>query len=337
METKDLDAAFKHGTAARPAPAAIERVPVMPFDPALIANTHINLSAVMRRAASLPARRTWKKEYQAAAQLKAITLMDLTTLEGDETPGRIARLCAKAKNPLRLDLARSLGVEALNITTGAVCVYMSDLPEAVAQMKGTGIPVAVVSTAFPHGRMPLEMRVKEVEWCVQNGANEIDIVIDRGLVLQQKWREVYEEVKLFREAAGKAHLKTILSVGQHGEMDNVRKASMCAMMAGSDFIKTSTGKEAKNASLEVSLVMARAIRDFHEETGYMIGYKPAGGISTAKPYLDYMILMKEELGDRWLQPDLFRVGASSALTDIERQLEHFVTGRYSAAHRHGMG
>lgn len=294
-----------------------------------------NKSAIDRRAATLVTRRTVKKQWQAAWLLRAISLMDLTTLGGDDTPGNVLRLCAKARRPVRDDL-----LEALGFTTGlrvaAVCVYHSRVADAVKALQGTGIPVAAVAAGFPHGLSPLSQRIAEIKASVEAGAAEIDIVIDRSHVLRGEWNALYDEVAAFREACGEAHLKAILATGELGTLRNVGRASMVAMMAGADFIKTSTGKEATNATLPVGLVMVRAIREYRDRTGFRVGYKPAGGIRTAKQSLDWLILMKEELGDAWLRPELFRLGASTLLTDIERQLEHFVTGRYSAAHRHPM-
>jgi deoxyribose-phosphate aldolase len=277
-----------------------------------------------------------KKEWQAGWLLRAITLIDLTTLAGDDTPGNVRRLCAKAAHPVRQDLKDALGMGDVPLTTGAVCVYHSLVPTAVEALRGTDIPVAAVSTGFPAGLSPLEERVREIRASVAAGAKEIDIVITRAHVLTGNWQALYDEVKMFREACGDAHMKSILATGELATLGNVARASMVAMMAGSDFIKTSTGKESVNATLPFSLVMTRMIREYFERTGYAVGYKPAGGIRAAKNALEYLYLMKEELGDRWLKPDLFRFGASGLLTDIERQLEHFVTGRYSAAHRHPM-
>jgi deoxyribose-phosphate aldolase len=299
--------------------------------------TAVNLSAVEQRTAGLAKRRTVKKEFQAAWLLKAISCIDLTTLGGDDTAGRVKRLCAKAKKPLRDDLVSALGIESLHLTTGAICVYHEMVATAVRELEGTTIPVAAVSAGFPHGLSPLKQRLQEIKASVEPGAREIDIVITRGHVLTGNWQALYDEVKSMREACGDAHLKSILATGELATLSNVAKASLVAMMAGSDFIKTSTGKESVNANLNVSLVMLRMIRDYHEQTGFKIGYKPAGGISTAKDVMNYQFLMKEELGNEWLQPDLFRIGASSLLADIERQLEHFVTGRYSANNRHAIG
>jgi deoxyribose-phosphate aldolase len=313
------------------------RNPGMPLDLGLIDSIRINRSAVERRAASLGKRRSVKKAWQAAWLLRAVSCIDLTTLAGDDTPGNVLRLCAKAKQPVRQDLLDSMGAGDLNLTTGAVCVYHNLIETAVQALEGTNIPVAAVSTGFPAGQIPLEHKVKQIEDAVALGAKEIDIVISRGLVHTGDWKTLYEEVTAYRKACGESHMKTILATGELATLTNVAKASQVCMMAGADFIKTSTGKESVNATLPVSLVMTRAIRDYHERTGFMIGYKPAGGIRKAKEALVYLILIKEELGDAWLNADLFRFGASSLLADIERQLEHFVTGRYSAGYRHPVG
>jgi deoxyribose-phosphate aldolase len=309
----------------------------MPLELDLVEEVRVNRSAVERRTATLRGRRTVKKEWQAAWLLRAVTLMDLTTLSGDDTPGRVRRLCAKARRPVRADLLEAMGASQLPIRVGAVCVYHRFVPTAVEALEGSGIPVAAVSAGFPAGLSPLAQRLDEIRASVAAGAEEIDIVITRSHVLTEDWRALYDEVRTMRETCGDAHIKTILATGELGTLRNVARASVVCMMAGADFIKTSTGKEPVNATLPVGLVMARAIRDFHERTGHMVGLKPAGGIRTAKDALDWLVLIKEELGDRWLRPDLFRFGASSLLTDIERQLEHFVTGRYSAAYRHPAG
>jgi len=294
-----------------------------------------NTSAIERRAAQLGARRSVKKAHQAAWLLRAVTCIDLTTLSGDDTADRVHRLCAKARDPVRRDLLDAMDMP--NITVGAVCVYHDMIEPAVQALSGTDIPVAAVSTGFPAGLSPLNLRIAEIEASVAAGAREIDIVISRRHVLSQDWQALYDEMRAFRAACGDAHVKAILATGELGSLRNVARASMICMMAGADFIKTSTGKESVNATLPVSLVMIRAIREYHDRTGFMVGYKPAGGISKAKDALVYLSMMKEELGDRWLQPDLFRFGASSLLGDIERQLEHYVTGAYSATHRHAMG
>jgi deoxyribose-phosphate aldolase len=296
----------------------------------------VNRSAVERRAATLPARRTVKQQWQAAWLLHAIRCIDLTTLAGDDTPGNVQRLCAKARRPVRADLLEAMGVEAGDLQVGAVCVYHEMVPVAVEALRGSSIPVAAVSTGFPAGMTPFELRVREIELSVAAGAREIDIVISRRHVLTGNWQALYDEVRAYREACGEAHIKTILATGELGTLQNVLRASLVCMLAGADFIKTSTGKEAVNATLPVCLVMVRAFREYFEHTGHKVGFKPAGGIRTAKQSLDWLALMKEELGDEWMQPYLFRIGASSLLGDIERQLEHYVTGAYSAAFRHPM-
>jgi deoxyribose-phosphate aldolase len=278
-----------------------------------------------------------KKHWQAAWLLRAVACIDLTTLSGDDTPRRVRRLCGKARQPVRQDLLEALGAERLGLTTAAVCVYHELVETAVDALDGSGVPVAAVSAGFPHGLSPFRLRLAEIEASVSVGAREIDIVITRGHVLRGDWQALYEEVSAFREASGEAHLKTILATGELGTLRNVYRASLVCMMAGADFIKTSTGKEKVNATLPVGLVMARAIREYGQRTGYQVGFKPAGGIGRAKQALLWLILMKEELGNAWLDSSLFRFGASSLLGDIERQLEHHVTGRYSAAHRHPLG
>lgn len=323
----------------RPAPQRLEnfrRNEGVPLDVAAFDAVQVNLSGVERRAATLPARRSVKKEYQAAWLVKALTCIDLTTLSGDDTPERVRRLCAKARRPLSDDLVEGLGLTAAPPKVGAVCVYPAMVPAAARALAGSGIPVASVATGFPAGLTPLPQRLAEIRYAVDEGAAEIDIVINRALVFRQDWAALYDEVAAMRETCGPAHLKAILATGDLKTLRNVYKASMVAMQAGADFIKTSTGKEDVNATLPVSLVMLRALRDYGEATGFRIGFKPAGGLKTAKDSMNWLILMKEELGRRWLEPDLFRIGASSLLADIERQLEHFVTGRYSAAYRHAL-
>ena len=312
----------------------IERNPGTPLHLDWVEDIQVNLSAVERRTATIATRRSVKKDWQAAWLLRAITCIDLTTLAGDDTPGNVRRLCAKARQPVRQDILEALGLGDRTITTGAVCVYHMRVPDAVAALQGTNIPVAAVSTGFPAGLSPFEQRIEEIGQSVAAGAREIDIVISREHVLLGKWQALYDEVQQMRAACGEAHMKTILATGELGTLTNVAKASMVCMMAGADFIKTSTGKEPVNAVLPTGLVMARMIREYRERTGHIVGFKPAGGIRTAKQSLEWMTLMKEELGTRWLTPELFRFGASSLLGDIERQLEHHVTGRYSAGHRH---
>jgi deoxyribose-phosphate aldolase len=294
----------------------------------------VNRSAAERRAATIPTRRTVKKEWQAAWLVRAITLMDLTTLSGDDTPGTVRRLCAKARQPLRPDITAALGTS--NPRVAAICVYHRFVSTAVDALAGSGIPVAAVSTGFPAGLSPFEQRLAEIGASTAAGAKEIDVVITRAHVLTGDWPALFDEVRAFRTACGEAHLKVILATGELATLTNVARASMVAMMAGADFIKTSTGKEGVNATMPVSLAMVRQIREYAQRTGFRVGYKPAGGIRSAKQALDYLLLINEELGRPWLEPELFRFGASSLLTDIERQLEMFVTGRYAAAHRHPM-
>ncbi len=308
----------------------------LPYDEKLFLDISVNMSAIERRCATAIKRRAVKKESQVAWLLKAISCIDLTTLSGDDTPGRVRRLCAKAKSPIKRDLVDSLDVEELNLNVGAVCVYHDMITHAKAALAGSEIPIAAVSTGFPAGLTPFKLKVLEIHESVAAGADEIDVVISRKHVLNGDWKKLYDEVKEYKAACGSSHLKTILATGELGTLRNVAKASWVCMMAGADFIKTSTGKESINATLPVTLVMLRAIRDFYEFTGQRIGYKPAGGISKAKDSINYLILVKEELGRNWLTPNLFRFGASSLLADIERQLEFYSTGNYSAFNRHGI-
>jgi deoxyribose-phosphate aldolase len=314
-----------------------QRNPGMDFDPDRFGRIRINRSAVERRAGSIVTRRSIKEAQQSAWLLKAVSCIDLTTLAGDDTAGRVRRLCQKARRPVRQDLLDALGVGDLGLTVAAVCVYHNYIETAVRELEGSGIPVAAVSTGFPAGQIPMRLKLAQIESSVEAGAREIDIVISRSRVLTGDWQGLYDEVRAFRKACGEAHLKTILATGELGTLSNVARASWVCMMAGADFIKTSTGKESVNATLPVSLVMVRAIREYFELTGKRVGYKPAGGIGKAKEAINYLVLMKEELGPRWLSPALFRFGASSLLGDIERQLEHRVTGRYSAGYRHPTG
>ena len=309
------------------------RNPGTPLDLDVLRGIRINRSAVERRAATIPTRRAVKKEWQAAWLLRAITLIDLTTLAGDDTPSNVRRLCAKAREPVRDDILAALGAEQLAIKVAAVCVYHELVGVAVEALQGSGIPVAAVSAGFPAGLNPFPQRLAEIKASVAAGASEIDIVITRAHVLTGDWQALYDEVRAFRDACGDAHLKAILATGELATLTNVARASRVAMMAGADFIKTSTGKESVNATLPFGLVMARQIREFEEETGAKVGFKPAGGIRAAKNAVDWMLLMKEELGDEWLRAKLFRLGASALLTDIERQLEHAATGRYAASYR----
>ena len=293
----------------------------------------VNTSAVERRAQTHVARRTVKKEWQAAWLLRAITCMDLTTLSSDDTDERVRRLCAKARQPIQHELVKRLKIEELNIKVAAVCIYHRFIETARRALEGTDIRVAAVSTGFPAGLSPFEERVAEIRRSVAAGAQEIDTVITRALVLGGKWEALYDEIAEFRQACGSVHMKVILGTGDLLTLRNVARASLVAMMAGADFIKTSTGKEGVNATLPVSLVMTRAIREYAHETGMAVGFKPAGGIRTAKQSLEWLALMKEELGTPWMKAELFRFGASGLLNDIERQLEHHATGRYSADYR----
>lgn len=307
----------------------------MPLDLDWVSTVQANTSAIERRAASLPGRRNVKNDFQAAWLCKAVSLMDLTTLSGDDSVGRVRRLCAKARQPVSQHILDALGMDGL--TTGAVCVYHDMVETAVDALQGTSIPVAAVSTGFPAGLSPFHLRIQEIRDSVAAGAQEIDIVISRRHVLTGNWQALYDEMAEMRAACGDAHVKAILATGELGTLRNVARASLICMMAGADFIKTSTGKEPVNATLPVTLTMIRAIRDYQDRTGIKVGYKPAGGISKAKDAIVYLSMIKDELGDRWLQPDLFRFGASSLLGDIERQLEHHVTGSYSAGWRHAIG
>jgi len=299
-----------------------------------VEEVRVNTSAVERRAQSLVTRRTVKKQWQVAWLLRAISCMDLTTLSGDDTDQRVLRLCAKAKQPVQQSMMKQLGLEDFHLKVAAVCVYHSFVETALHALEGTGINVAAVSTGFPTGLSPLAERVGEIRRSVNAGAQEIDVVITRAHVFSGRWQDLYDEVATFKEACGKAHMKVILGTGDLVTLRNVARASVVAMMAGADFIKTSTGKEAVNATLPVGLVMVRAIREYAAHTGMIVGFKPAGGIRTAKQSLDWLALIKEELGDRWLDAGLFRFGASGMLADIERQLEYYATGRYSADYRH---
>ena len=305
--------------------------PGTPLRTEVFESLRINTPATERRAATLAARRSLKKDHQAAWLLNAVRCIDLTTLAGDDTEDRVARLCAKARQPIAPDLLEAVGVEGLS--TGAVCVYPTMVAAAKRALAGTSIPVASVATGFPAGLMPLDLRLAEIRYAVDQGADEIDIVITRAHVLRAEWGALYDELRAMREACGGAKMKAILATGDLKSLENVARASHVAMQAGSDWIKTSTGKEGVNATLPVSLVMCRAIRDYHAETGHKVGFKPAGGLKTAKDAIAWQVLMAEELGRDWLRPDLFRIGASSLLGDIERQISHHVTGRYAAAHR----
>lgn len=331
QERRDLAAA--RALASVPA-GAIQPNRGVALNPDWIDEVRVNTSAVERRTESLVKRRTVKKEWQAAWLLRAITCTDLTTLAGDDTEERVRRLCAKARQPVQREILQKIGAAELDLKVGAVCVYHLFVETAVRALQGSGIPVAAVSTGFPAGLSPLAERVAEIRRSVEAGAREIDVVITRAHVFGHRWQALYDEIATFKEACGPSHLKVILGTGDLLTLRNVGRASMVAMMAGADFIKTSTGKEAVNATLPVSLVMVRAIREYAQQTGMAVGFKAAGGIRTAKQAMDWLALMKEELGNSWLDSRLFRFGASGMLADIERQLEHWATGRYAADYRH---
>jgi deoxyribose-phosphate aldolase len=306
----------------------------VPLDLDWIDGVRVNTSAVERRTTTLTARRTVKKDWQVAWLLRAITCMDLTTLSGDDTEERVRRLCAKARHPVSNDVRQSLRIQDFPVQVAAVCVYHLFVETARRALEGTNIRVAAVSTGFPTGLNAFEERLAEIRRSVDAGAHEIDVVITRSHVFEGHWQRLYDEIAAFKQACGTAHCKVILGTGDLATLRNVARASWVAMMAGADFIKTSTGKESVNATLPVGLVMARAIREYSERTGMAVGFKPAGGIRTAKQSLEWLTLMKEELGQGWLEPDLFRFGASSMLGDIERQLAFHGSGRYSASYHH---
>src|SRR6202522_3522908 len=271
-----------------------------------VKQARVNTSAVERRAQTHVARRTVKKEWQAAWLLRAITCMDLTTLSGDDTDERVRRLCAKGRHPIQLELEKKLGIEELQIKVAAICVYHTFVETAVRALEGSGIHVAAVSTGFPAGLSPLAERVNEIRRSVEAGAHEIDVVITRAHVFGGHWQALYDEVAAFKQASGHAHMKVILGTGDLLTLRNVGRASVVAMMAGADFIKTSTGKEPANATLPVGLFRVRAIREYAEQTGMSVGFKAAGGLRTAKQSTDWLAMMKEELGLSWTRAELFR-------------------------------
>lgn len=332
-------------TSARPtasaATAAIAeeqgRNPGVRLDLDWVRRVRVNRSAAEHRARTLGRRRSVKAEWQAGWLLRAVALTDLTTLAGDDTPGRVRRLCGKARRPVRADVLEALGVPADTVSAAAACVHPAMTPAARDALKDSPVRVAAVAAGFPSGLSPFGARVEEVREVVAAGAQEVDVVIARDAVLLSDWDRLWREIAAFREACGSAHLKAILATGELGTLAKVSQAALVAMMAGADFVKTSTGKEAVNATLPVGLVMARAVRDYFRATGHRVGLKAAGGLRTARDALAWMILVKEELGDAWLVPSLFRIGASTLLADVERQLEHHATGRYSAFHRHALG
>ncbi len=273
---------------------------------------------VEERAAAL-GKRSIKKATKVAGLKLAISMMDLTTLEGKDTPGKVLMMCQKARWPHEAEGTPSCA---------AVCVYPNLVPVAKKALEGSTVKVASVATAFPSGQSPLDVKLDDVRRAVDFGADEIDMVIDRGALLTGDFGKVYDEIVATKEACGPAHLKVILETGEIGTYDNVRKASQIAMLAGADFIKTSTGKIQPAATPPVTLVMLEAIRDFFYKTGKRIGMKPAGGIRTAKQALHYLVMVKETLGDAWLTPDMFRFGASTLLNDVLMQLEKERTGAY---------
>jgi deoxyribose-phosphate aldolase len=316
--------------------ASEERNLGIPLDIELLNSIQINRSALERRASSLPKRRAVKKDWQVAWMLHAIRCIDLTTLAGDDTPERVKRLAQKAVRPVRTDLLSALELDIDTIHCASVCVYHNMVETVANSVDGTPVGTCAVSTGFPAGHIPHQQKLEQIQASVAAGADEIDIVVSRASVLAGDWQALYDEVKDFRTACGPAHLKTILATGELASLKQVAQASHVCMMAGADFIKTSTGKETTNATLPVGIVMARAIRDYYERTGQKVGFKPAGGISKAKVAVAWLAMMKEELGEEWMRPNLFRIGASSLLGDIERQLEFHLSGHYSAANRHPM-
>jgi deoxyribose-phosphate aldolase len=339
VEHKESRSATRFGPSSGPAFATLAGRPLLPnagipLSLDWVREVRINASAIERRAQSQVARRTVKKEWQAAWLLRAITCMDLTTLSGDDTDERVRRLCAKGRHPIQQQLEQKLGIEELQIKVAAICVYHTFVDTALRALEGSGIHVAAVSTGFPAGLSPLAERVNEIRRSVEAGAHEIDVVITRAHVFGGRWQALYDEVAAFKQASGSAHMKVILGTGDLLTLRNVARASVVAMMAGADFIKTSTGKESTNATLPVGLVMTRAIREYAQQTGMAVGFKPAGGIRTAKQSIDWLAMIKEELGPSWMRSEMFRFGASGLLGDIERQLEHQATGRYSAEYRH---
>ena len=293
----------------------------LPLEPRLPRIGSVDAVALEERAATL-AKRSIKKDSKLQAYDLAVRMMDLTTLEGADTPGKVAALCSKAMRPDPVDPSVP--------SVAAVCVYPNLVPTAKLRLEGSGVKVASVATYFPSGQAPLEVKVTEVRNVVALGADEVDMVIDRGAFLSGRYAKVYDEIVQVKEACGEAHLKVILETGELGTYDNVRRASLLAMAAGADFIKTSTGKVTPAATLPVTLCMLEAIRDVYDETGRIIGMKPAGGIRTAKQAVQYLVVLHETLGLQWLTPDLFRFGASSLLNDVLMQIRKQKTGRYQS-------
>ena len=293
----------------------------LPLEPRLPRVGSVDAVAVEERAATL-AKRSIKRETKLFALELAIRMMDLTTLEGADTPGKVAALASKAVRPDPSDASIP--------SVAALCVYPNLVPTAVERLRGTGVKVASVATAFPSGQSPTHLKVAEARDVVEMGADEVDMVIDRGAFLSGRYAKVYDEVCQVKQACGDAHLKVILEVAELGTYDNVRRASLLAIAAGADFIKTSTGKLSGAATLPVTLVMLEAIRDVYEETGRVVGMKPAGGIRTAKQSVQYLVQLHETLGPDWLTPDLYRLGASSLLNDVLMQIRKERTGAYQS-------
>jgi len=293
----------------------------LPLEPRLPRIGSVDQVAVEERAATL-GKRSIKREAKLWALDLAIRTIDLTTLEGADTPGKVAALCSKAMRPDPVDPSIP--------SVAAVCVYPNLVSVAVERLRSSGVKVASVATAFPSGQAPLDVKLAEVRDVVEMGADEVDMVIDRGAFLSGRYAKVYDEIVRVKEASGDAHLKVILETGELGTYDNVRRASLLAMAAGADFIKTSTGKLPSAATLPVALVMLEAIRDVFEETGRMVGMKPAGGIRNAKHAVQHLVLVHETLGPDWLTPDLYRLGASSLLNDVLLQIRKEKTGAYQS-------
>eukprot|EP00300_Choanocystis_sp_HF-7_P037886 c54294_g1_i1.p2 GENE.c54294_g1_i1~~c54294_g1_i1.p2 ORF type:complete len:338 (+),score=72.84 c54294_g1_i1:39-1052(+) len=318
-----------------------ERNPGIPMDYGWIESVQVNRPAVELRCQTHLTRRSIKKKWQLGWLLRVVSLIDLTTLSGDDTWGNVSRLCFKANSPVEKGLVDRLNLGERALSCGAVCVYpnrVADAKKTLESIGATHIPIASVAAGFPAGATPDGPRVEEIRLAIEAGATEIDIVVSRDLIIDHKWDELYDQIRMFRDACGdKARLKSILAVGEIPTLRDVYKASLVAMFAGSDFIKTSTGKEALNATLPVGLVMIRAIRDYHDRTGFKVGFKPAGGLRSAKDAMMWLSLMYEELGAEWTYPNLFRIGASALLTDIERQIEHGTSGAYGAPHYFGVG
>lgn len=305
------------------------------FDPNILKSLWVDSTGILSRVEKITKTRMPKKEHQAAWLKALVSMLDLTTLEGSDTPGRLGRLCQKALRPLPSDLEQSLNIQPLstepaNLHVAAVCVYGSLVSAAKKMLDGASVKVAAVSTSFPHGQTPLSLKVEETKALISAGADEIDMVMNRNALLAGDYYKVYEEIAEIREACGETHLKVILETGELGELKTVWIASEIAMQAGADFIKTSTGKIPSAATLPVGLIMTHAIQDFYLRTGYKVGFKAAGGIRSAKVGLQWMGLIKETVGESWLTPKLFRVGASTLLDDIARQLHHLDTGQYES-------